>query len=149
MTNTDFNTKKEMIRSYAKLIGLSGYSISFTSNKKDAIRKHHESNLKNKEKLEFIIQKVNKKFNIDIKTKTRKTEYVCMRHAFIHYMYKNHSVSPISLAMAFEKDHSTVLYSIEKSDTFIQIKDDKFCEVYEEIREFLKKYKKFMSYKSK
>lgn len=67
-----------------------------------------------------------------IKSHNRKSELVEMRHIWMHLMYKFSGMTFVKIANIANRDHSTIIYAIQKVDGFL-LYDKQFKTKYEKV----------------
>ena len=96
-----------------------------------------------------IIKSVSKYLSISeikMKGKDRDREYVIARQIAIWMLRKYTLLSLKNIGLLFNRDHTTVIHSVNTVDNFIQIKDNHFLKIVNDIQQdFLQTVKKFDS----
>lgn len=74
-------------------------------------------------KPEQLIRIINKHFNFDIKTKTRKPIFVEARIIFTKLMYDKNLYSFSEIGSYINKDHSTIIYYLSRHNELMESKN--------------------------
>lgn len=78
-----------------------------------------------------IIELVNKYFNVEIRTKTRRQRFVNGRQVAHLLMRRHSSLSLHCIAQIFGVDHTTILWSTRRMEDFLLINDPIGFDYYE------------------
>ncbi len=111
---------------------------------------HDEIKLKNdSEKIDYLID--NMAFRIgstvtDMRSNTRKHEHVIARQLMIYCISKNFTITLSEIGKFFNRDHSTVMYSIEKIQDIFSIQNTYHdsCQEYQYVKFHKEEIEKFI-----
>lgn len=129
----ELENKKKRLRAYANLLGLQDYNIVFI--KKDSEKKHTTETINGIEKADFYINRIYDSYKINPRSKYRSQNIVMTRQALIYILYKK-GVNKFALSKAFDQNHSTTIYTIQKVKDWLEVNDPTFIGIYNDLFNF-------------
>ena len=89
-----------------------------------------------------VVNKVNKRFNLDVTTKSRKEEHVAVRSALAAAMRNCMKFGPSEIGRAIKRNHATVIHCVKNHEWFYNTKSsygEQYTHWYDTFAEFIPK----------